>query len=248
MIFNDTQNLQGLYQHLKFISGQDSLSIQDATRLFNFATDRYSYLALTSSGRWKFHDTNHVDGDLDKTYPIATATLNAGENSIPLETYFLTIEQVTITDGGKKKVLRPVDIRDDKYNDLRTVYGEQGIPETYDYNAHSLFVYPSSNSSRTIEVQYGRAMKHFSITDTDVVPGIPSIHHEYLTLYSTEQLMMRTNDSTYSAVRDARMRMEMEIKDWYSKRDQDTPRQLKPKVPQVGGTRRGRSFISRGIR
>lgn len=248
LTFRDSTNKQGLYEHLKFITGQDSLTIEDATRLFNFAADRYSYLALTSSGRWKFDDTNHVDESLDPTFPIATATLNAGETSIPLATNFLTIERVTVTEDGKKQVLQPIDLRDNKTQDLSTVYAGQGLPRYYDYNAQALFVYPASNTSRTIEVQYGRAMKHFDVTDTNVSPGIPSIHYEYLTLYAAEQLAMRTQDNAYTQFRDGRMRMEMEIRDWYSKRDQDTPRQLKPKVPQVGGTRRGRSFISRGIR
>ena len=241
--YNDTTTKQGLYQHLKFITGQDSLGIEDATRLFNFAADRYSYLALTSSGRWNFDDTNHVDGDGDKTFNIATATLNSGETAIPLETSFLTINQVSVVnDNGKKVVLRPIDTRDDKSDVLRETYSVAGTPEKYDYNAHSLFIYPASGTSRTIEVQYGRAMKHFSTSDTSVSPGIPSIHYEYLVLYAAEQLSTRTQDNAYTQFRDARMRMEAEIRDWYSRRDQDSPRRLKPLMPNIGGSRRGRKI------
>jgi hypothetical protein len=241
--FNDTNNLQGLYQHTKFITGQDSLKLEDFTRLANFAADRYSYLALTSSGRWNFDDTRHVNGDDDSTYPIASATLNSGETAIPLATNFLTINQVTVTEAGKKYILKPIDTRDNKDEVLREVYNTEGIPRYYDYNAHSMFIYPASNSSRTIEVAYGRAMKHFDITDTTVTPGIPSIHFEYITLYAIEQVAMKTRDEVYSQARDGRMRMENEIKDWYSRRDQDTPMRIRPKTINTGG-KRGRTFSS----
>lgn len=50
-VFRDSTNLQGLFEHTKFLTGQDSLTIKDFTRLANFALDDYSYLFMTSGGR-----------------------------------------------------------------------------------------------------------------------------------------------------------------------------------------------------
>lgn len=254
--YNDTTStsLQGLVQHLKFISGQDSLSDYDAARLFNFAKDSYSYIALTSSGRWKFDDTTHEDSDSDKTYSIATATLNSGENSLPLATNFLMINQVQIEDStGSFKVLHPIDVRDDKNNVLRTTYSAQGEPEYYDKDAHAIFFYPASSSSRTVKIMYSRAAKHFSVTDTTVDIGIPSIHNEYLVLHAARNLTFRTNDKAYAKIEKELQKWEGvdgvsggKIRDYYSKRDQDTPRRMKGKIPGAftGSSRRGRNITN----
>lgn len=242
--FNDTSStsLQGLVQHLKFLTGQDALSIYDATRLLNFALDDYSYLALTSDGRWKFDDTTHTNASGNPTYPIATATLEAGATSIPLETNFLSINEVAILgDNGRYHVLRPVDERDDKYNALDTVYNAQGEPMYYDYDAHALFPYPCSNTSRTMRIKYSRATPYFSVTDTTAEVGIPRIHHEYLVLHAAYKLAMRTNDKNATSIRNELNQYEKKIVEWYSKRDEDTPRRLKPNMPTpfTGSSRRG---------
>lgn len=219
--------IQDLITHLKFISGQDSLRDADAVRLFNFAADDYSYIALTSSGRWKMDATTHKNSDGNKTYPITTATLEAGEESIPLETDFLMINQVLVDQNGKDVVLAPIDTRDSKDHALRTVYNTAGVPKKYDYNAHSLFIYPASDKNRTIKVAYSRAIPHFSTDDLTVNIGIPRIHEEYLVLHATHRLGLRTNDPNRVQVRNELAESEARVRDFFSKRDQDTPRRLK---------------------
>lgn len=58
--FNDTASLQGLFQHTKYITGQDNLLINDFTRLANFAMDDYSAIVLAVDGRWKFEDSTNL--------------------------------------------------------------------------------------------------------------------------------------------------------------------------------------------
>lgn len=227
VVFSDTSTLQGLVQHLRFTSGQDSLDIEDATRLLNFALDDYAYLALTSSGRWKFDDLTHVNGSGDETFPTATATLSADEESVPLESSFLMVNQVEVTDdNGKYKILDPTDIRDHTEETLSVKYETNGEPKLYDYDAHSIFFYPRSDTSRTVRIFYSRASPYFDTTDTTATVGIPRIHHHYLALNAADKLADRLNDNNAPRLHNKVLEEENKIRDFFSKRDQDTPRKL----------------------
>jgi len=230
--FNDTSTLQGLVQHLKFISGQDSLAIEDSTRLLNFAMDNYSYIALTASKRWKFDDETNTD------FPIATATLNSGEESIPLETSFLIVDEVQITgnDGNYVKLTPIEEANMDEAQVLAVKYSTDGMPQYYDYDSHSLFLYPQSNATRTVKVLHRRATNYFDTTDTTATVGIPRIHHEYLPLKAAYSLSLRTNDPNLPNIRNELMLWEGnedsggKIRNFYSKRDNNSTGRLKANV------------------
>jgi len=232
VVFSDTSTLQGLVQHLKFISGQDSLAIEDATRLLNFAMDEYSYIALTASKRWKFDDQTNTD------FPIATATLNANEASIPLETTFLIVDEVQITDANGKYVkLTPIEEPNmDREEVLATTYETDGQPIYYDYDSHSLFFYPQASAERTVKVIYRRATEYFDTTDTTATVGIPRIHHEYLPLKASYSLTLRTNDPNSERIKRELVEWEGredsggKIRNFYSKRDNNSTGRLMPKV------------------
>lgn len=232
--FNDTTTYQGLVQHLKFISGNDSLAIEDATRLLNFAMDDYSYIALTASKRWKFDDSTNND------FPRATATLEAGENAVPLETAFLIVDEVQVTDSnGKFVVLKPIDEADEELA-LGVKYETNGQPQFYDYDSHSLFIYPNASTDRTIKVFYRRAANHFDTTDTTETVGIPRIHQEYLAVKAAYSLSLRTNDSNRVSLEREVIKWEGiedsggKIRNFYSKRDNQTKGRL---IPSTESTR-----------
>ena len=230
--YNDTSTQQGLVQHLKFLSGNDSLAIEDATRLLNFAMDSYSYIALTASKRWKFDDQTNTD------FPIATATLNSNEASIPLETTFLIVDEVQITNAAGDYVkLTPIDEANmDREQVLLTEYSTDGQPQYYDYDSHSLFFYPQASATRTVKVIYRRATEYFDTTDTTATVGIPRIHHEYLPIKAAYSLSLRTNDPNLPNLRNEVMMWEGtedsggKIRNFYSKRDNNTTGRLKANV------------------
>lgn len=222
---SDTATQQGLYQDVKFKSGQDSLDYEDFVRMANFAIDDYSDLALKSSGRFNFDDSTHENEDGDPTFPTASATLNANESSIPLATDFLYIQQVRF-DGN---ILSPIDRRDYQSITPTELYGTGGTPRYYDYDSHSLRVYPSGVSG-TVEVDYLRASPYFDTTDTNAVIGIPRIHHRYLSLNIRLQLSERTNDPNEGKIEQRLLMMEDKIKDFWSKRDQTSGRTLRAKI------------------
>lgn len=230
--FNDTSaNEQGLVQHFKFLTGFDDLGINDVVRLFNFALDDYNYLALTSSGRWKFDDSTHRNSDGERTLPIATATLNAGEESIPLSTNFMAIEKVMFNGN----ILKPIDQRDYQSRTPAQVFGTSGDPTHFDYDAHNLFFYPNGNGG-TVKILYSRLSPYFEVTDEDVEVGIPRLHHLYLILHSANQLGLRTIDSNRTDVKEELKKWEGadgfggKIRDYYYRRDQTTGRRMRAKI------------------
>lgn len=247
------RTIEELIDDLKFVTGQDSLTNARAVKLFNYAKDNYSYIALTASGRWKFDDYTHENTDGDPTNPIASTTLQADEESIPLETKYLTLNQVQIYENGEWKVLTPIDTRDRKDNVLSSIYKTNGVPTFYDYDAHNLYFYPKSNASRQVKVLYQRAGKHFSASELSQQTGIPSIHDEYLVMYAGDKLSFRTADGARVDFRNELVKWEGDgitggkIRDFYSKRDQDTPRRLKGMTPTAfTGSARGRGRRSGG--
>lgn len=234
------RTLRELIDDIKFITGQDSLTDAEVVKLLNYAKDSYFQIAITSSGRWKVDDTTHVNESAEKTFPIATATLDNNEEYIPLDTTILAINQITITENGKKQVLQPIDSMDFKNSSLSTEFSVNGTPKYYDYDAHSIFFYPRSNQQRTVEVSYSRTGNRFTASDTTQLSGIPSIHDEYLVLYVSHKLSFRTVDTSKVDLRNEMVKWEGSdgvsggiIRNWYSKRDQDTPRVLKTKIPNV---------------
>lgn len=218
LVLSDTTTSQGLLEHLKFLTGQDSLSNNDGIRLINLALDEYSYLALTANRRWKLDDSNNTD------FPTASATINSAETHVPLETEVMTIEEVQFNG----EILQPIDRTEYKETTPLETFGSAGTPTHYDYDSHSLFLYPVTNVTGTVKVYYSRAENYFATTDTNAAIGIPRIHHNYLVLHAANTLSLRTNDPNKNNFKTELLEAEMKIKEFFGLRDQDTPKRLKP--------------------
>lgn len=210
--------------HLKFLTGQDNLSDADGIRLLDFAIDSYSDLAMKSDGRWKF------DAHTTTTHPIATANLVANQADYELDTNFLQIDRVEVFIDDAWRVLSPIDRRLDKETALSTLYEEASDPTAYDYDGNSIFLYPTPETAVTagLKVFYTRPVSYITeLTDTI---GIPRIHTEYLSLKGALRLTLRTNDQNRAQIANEVAIMEEAIKQYFSKRDEDRPRRMKPKV------------------
>lgn len=219
LVLSDTSTSQGLIEQLKFITGQDSLSNNDAIRLINLAIDDYSYLALTGNRRWKLDDANNTD------LPTASATINSSETHIPLETEVLTLEEVQFNGN----ILTPIDRTQYKTSTPTQEFGT-GTPTHYDYDSHSLFLYPIPTASGTVTVYYSRPENYFATTDTTATIGIPRIHHNYLILHAANTLSLRTNDPIGNKIKQELIEAELKIKDFFGLRDQDTRKNLRPLI------------------
>lgn len=245
--FNDTATLQGLYQHTKYLSGQSNLSIEDFTRLANFAMDDYSSIVLSADGRWKFEDTTNT------SRPQGFTQLTAGQKAYTLDTNYLTINKVEVKIDGKWRVLEPIDQRDYKNSSLEQVFSDNGDPKYYDYDGQQIILYPAPDFTDTgavsssdprantsLHVDFSRPATYFDTTDTTATVGIPRVHCEYIALKSAHKVMLAKNDPSITSIEKELVSWEGlerqgrlsggKIREYFSFRDENRPRRLKPKL------------------
>jgi hypothetical protein len=214
---------QTVADQIKFLTGQDNLQTADLIRVINFAIDSYSDLAMKSDGRWKF------DPHTTTTNPIATATLTANQTQYELDTNFLQIDRVEVLVDGKYKPLEQIDRVEYKTQSLSTTFETAGTPRFYDYDGNAIFLYPASDETITegLKVFYTRPVDY--VTALSETIGIPRVHVEYLALHGSNQVGVRTNDSNRVDLERKIMVQENKIKDYFTTRDEDRPRRIRPK-------------------
>jgi|JI10StandDraft_1071094.scaffolds.fasta_scaffold12225_5 hypothetical protein len=245
--FNDTDTLQGLYQHTKFLSGQSNLSIEDFTRLANFAMDDYSSIVLSCDGKWKFDDSTNL------TNPQGYTQVTSGQKKYTVDTNYLKIRGVDLKVDGKWTVLEQIDRDEYKNQSLEEVFSENGTPKYYDYDGQQIILYPAPNFSdsgtvdaddpgatASLHVDFSRPAEYFDTTDTTATIGIPRVHHQYIALKATEMVMMSTNDPSISGIQNKLIAWEGreqngqlsggKIREHFTTRDEDRPRRIKPKL------------------
>lgn len=219
-----TNTVQTLIEYVKDITGQDNASNAKIVRALNFAVDHYSYLATTSSGKWKWDSRNQSD------LPRVTTTLTTtGRVSIENET--LAIEHVEVLIDGKYQTVNPIDQRDNS-SPLDTVY-DTGKPRYYEADSRQLTFYPTPDTSYTIRMTYARPHPRYSTDNLTQTTGVEPIHEEYIALFAADRIMLGVNDPARTQIRNELMVKEEEVRDLFSKRDQDTTRRLKGVVPST---------------
>lgn len=215
---------QTVADQIKFITGQDNLSTADTLRVINFAIDAYSDIAMKSDGRWKF------DPHTTTSNPRATANIVAGQNEYELDTNFLQIDRVEILVDDVLKPLEQINRRDNRSASLSSVYETPGTPVAYEYDGNAIFLYPTPSESTTagLKVYYTRPVDY--ITSLSETIGIPRIHANYLALSGAFQVGIKTNDQNRAQVQQQLLIEEGKIRDYFTTRDEDRPRRLKPMV------------------
>jgi hypothetical protein len=236
---------QTAFDHLKFITGQDNLRSSDGMRVLNFALDAYSSIAMDSQGRWKFADKSR--DSLERSYTAAVA----GQNHYPFDSSFDRIDGIQVEVNGVWKGLTPADRREHKETPPDELYSAPGTPLVYDLDGDGFSVYPAPSWSDSgdltdienlsIRVLVTRAAAHITSFSQEI--GIPLLHLEYLALHGARQLGFRTVGKERTDVRDELVKWEGteingrmsggKIRAFYSSRDEDRPRVLKPKGNRV---------------
>ena len=218
-----TNTVQTLIEYVKDLSGQDNASDAKIVRALNFAVDTYTYIGLTSSGIWQWD--SRTQGDTSRV----TATLTT-EGKVSLEDELVTIEHFEILIDGKYQTITPTDQRNE-HNPLSTIYDSTGKPKYYDASGRFLRVYPTPDQSYTVRLTFGRRHQRFSTDNLTAAVGVEPIHEEYIALYAADRIMLGTNDPSRTQIRNELQVKEAEIRDLFSKRDQDTGRKLKARIP-----------------
>lgn len=212
-----------LIDHLKFLSGQDSLTDAQAATLLNYGIDSYTQLAITTDGKAQVDDAEEDD------VSRATATLSSGSNKVNIGADFISWSFVEIEDAdGNKTRLTPYDLRySEETTPSSTVTSK---PSRYDYYGGVFYFDTYADQAYTIRALYSRAFTHLDADTPSQVLGIPSIHAEYPVMHALYRLSLRTADEHRSQVRNELVDMERKIADFYRERDEDTPKRLIAKM------------------
>lgn len=215
---------QTIADQIIFTTGQDTLSTADLLRIINFSLDWYSDIALQSDGRWKFDPHTVTDS------PIATTNLVTNQQKYILDTNFLKIDRIEAYLQGEWRVLEQIDRREYKDTPLSTVFSTNDDPKFYDYDGNAIYLYPTPDESVTsgLKVFFSRPVAY--VTALSETIGIPRIHAEAIATHGASQVAMRTNDKNRVILQNQVMSWEPRIKDYFSSRDEDRPRRLKPKL------------------
>ena len=240
LTFNDTTTYRGIIQlierELSFprahISGNTN-RLLDFTAEVNLAWDNYLAIALTASGKWQFDDSNHTD------HPIIKTNLISGRNDYPFTTdensnLILDIYRVAILESATDTdyvEINPIDQQSEKHNDLLTEVSSSSAPYEYDKTGNTIFLSPTPNYNATngLKVYINREASYFTTSDTTKKPGCPGLHHKYFALRPSLEYARRLSLKSFNRLAEEVMKMEEEIKVYYSKRAKDEKNIMSPK-------------------
>lgn len=248
--FNKTDTLNGLVQGFEkeigadigYISGNTN-RLKEFTAGVNQAFDDYVYLALKSSGKWQFDDSNQTD------YPIIYANIVSGQQDYTFLTdesgnLVLDIFKVSILNSATDTVyheLEPIDQQatGQGYDEPWVESGVTGAPTGYDKTANGIIfdVTPNYNATNGLKVAINREASYFTYTDTTKKPGVPGLHHRYFYLKPALDYARRNNLANYNLIREEVVSFEGDeekgiigsIERYFGRRARDERKIIKPK-------------------
>lgn len=226
-----------------------SYPVSDKVSDINLSLSEFNLLALQSSGKWQFDDSNQLD------YPIITCDLNANQRdySFLLDgsgNLILDIYKVMIANpAGVYYDLLPTDMQSDRFD--QSFYDGlniQGSPIKYDKTANGIFlnVVPNYTITGGIKIFFNRETTFFVSTDTTKMPGFAGTLHEYLvvkTAYryaasnSLPQAGGRLRNGSYTGLALEVNDWEQKIQDYYGQRAKDEQPILQSKSTKTQGWR-----------
>lgn len=181
MVYSDTSNLDGAVQEMERICGLGVAGISGNTNLlksftarFNQALDRFYSIALMADKGWLFDDINNTN------LPIAVTNLISGQQDYPFASELLTAKSLFVKDPTG--VFAELAEQNDPKNTYLLPSGTSGVPTKQKIIANSVLLdpIPNYNSTGGLKVVFSRNASKFIYTDTNKIPGIPSIFHPYL--------------------------------------------------------------------
>lgn len=201
--FNDTTTFKGLVQQYEKEIGANQGDVSgNSTKLAyftadcNLSLDRFTELALKSSGTWQYDDSNQTD------YPEISTNLISGQRSYTFTTdeqgnLILEIYGVWLADSsGVFHKLSAVDSETEpNMEDFNDGQDKTGTPLRYNKTANGIFfdLIPDYSYSLGVKVQINREASYFTVSDATKKPGVPGIFHEYFALRPAYDYARRNN-------------------------------------------------------
>lgn len=250
LAFSDTSNFRGILQQIERLLDFDQGDITGNTALLkhftaevNLAWDTYLHIALTSSGKWQFDDSNQTD------YPIAYTNLVDGQRSYLFTTdeqsnLILDIFKVAILPSATATLyeeIYPIDQQTKNHApDIVSETTAEGVPIQYDKTANGIFLdpIPSYNATNGLKVYINREPSYFATSDTTKKPGCPGIHHEYFAFKAAHAYARQKNLTTKNDLAAEVLGYEGDdtrgvlgrIARYFARREKDERPQITPKI------------------
>jgi len=242
--FSDTTYRKGLVQifEKEILANYGDVSgntdkLKDFTADANTALDRYMEIALKSSGKWQFDDSNHTD------YPFIYTNLVSGQRDYTFTTdesgnLILDIYKVMVADNtGIYREILPVDqqeLNNPQLNVDSFIDGQNssGTPTRYDKTANGIFldVIPNYNYTNGLKVFINREGSYFTYTDTTKMAGVAGTHHRYFAIKPAYDYARRHSLSNVQSLFNEVTMLEREIGEYYARRDRDKRKRFSPSV------------------
>lgn len=236
--FNDTTNYLGLVQLFEREIGANQGDVSGSTtRLKEFtadtkgAFDRFFAIALPASGTWQLDDSNQTD------YPIITTNIVSAQRDYAFtldgsSNLILDIYRVAILGSASATTyqeIEPVDTQSDLYpGGLVTNDTTGGTPVRYDKTGNGIFLdpVPNYNATNGLKIWINREASYFTSSDTTKKPGVPGLFHGYFYLKPASDYARRNNLANQDRLQSEVLRMEQDIKRYFSERPRDERKQI----------------------
>ncbi len=208
--FSDTATKKGIIQEIESECGLNDGDISSNTTLLkkftagvNLTLDDFTKIAIQSSGKWQFDDSNQT------SYPIITANLISGQRDYPIVSdtegnLILDFLKILVADSaGVFHEVDPVDAQSDKNTDaFWDGRNTSGMPCRYDKTANGIFfdLLPSYSYTNGIKAYVNREGLYFTSADTTKKPGVPGILHRYFVVKPSMEYARRKGLESYAGL------------------------------------------------
>lgn len=222
MVFNDTSTNLGICQEIDALCDSDTTSypISAKVRRVNQADEEMVGKLIGLNQYWQFDDSNYT------SLPIGTTTLVQDQKDYSFDVAFLAIERVEVKDSaGNWHLLKPIDKSQIHYA-LDEFYPDSGLPEYYDKQGESIFLYPAPSSSQVtlasgLRVYFQRTASLFTASDTTKQPGFASPFHMVLAYRASIPFCMTYKKDRVALLEKKADELEAACLEFYSRREKD---------------------------
>ena len=228
--YNSEANSQDIVSEILAICGNITVTdypLVEITRRFNFALDRYFFLAFESDGKWNFDDINETSP------PIDTQDLVSGTNRYKMSAFtekVLSLIKLELLDEDDNGIsLKPILFKDleGSFEDLY-INAESGTPTSY--IKYGDFIYldrkPDYNKTSGLKAYFNRPASYMEHDDTTKVPGTPGVHHEYLCRMASLPWLVERKVPQMQGIAQLIQTDEDEIRKYFSRRTKDMKKKM----------------------
>lgn len=217
MIFSSPSDKQGIVEMARFLVDLDSTQFpkEEVVLYSNTVLDDFVTMAIQADGDWSFDGSSHIDK------PEAVKNIVSGQADYLLNdgvTEFLQILKVEVKDDNGVWSEIPQRVN---YNSGILSQTDSGKVSAYDLRGNSLFLFPIPDSNITggLKIYFSRNVDKFAVSDTNVIPPIPSIFHAYIAKKVASLKAIAKGLSNTNQLLNTIQMEEQKIQDYYGKRN-----------------------------